>query len=95
MDKTVAGMIGAVAALTATASQAAVPAPQAVEDVLRADTYADLLKPIANARALLASPTRTSPIEQVQLVVIQHHHHHHYRRRRHYHHHHHHHHNHN
>ena len=107
MDRTVAGLIGAVAALSAaTPSQAAAPAPQSIDAALQAGSYADLLKPIPNALALIkTSETRAellptarageAPVEQAQLVVVQHHHHHrYYHRRRHYHHHHHHHHHH-
>ena len=98
MDKTVAGLIGAVAALSAAApSRAAVPAPPSVQEALRADSYADLLRPIPNAAALLAPALAgEAPVEKAQLVVIGPHHHHHryYRHRRYYRHHHHHHHHH-
>ncbi len=91
MDKTVAGLIGAVAALSAAPSQAASPAPQSIEAAMQAASYADLLKPIPNARQLLDSSQGEAGVQTVQLVVVQPHHHHYHHRRHHYHHHHHHH----
>ena len=86
-----AGLIGAVAAIAATTpTEAAAPAPQSVQEALRAESYADLLKPIPNARALLAPGAEgEAAVETVQLVVVLHHRHHY--RHRYYHHHHHHH----
>ena len=110
MDKSVAGAIGAVGVLMAAASaQAATFRPVSVEAAMQADSYADLLKPIPNALALLqaasAAPADTASApaadgeataETVQYYVYHHHHHHHHHRyyRRRYHHHHHHHHHH-
>ena len=109
MDKNLAGLIGAVTVLVAAApAQAAMARPVMVESALQASSYADLLKPIPNALAMLkelaaaqaVAPGPESPamVEEVQFVIQlhhhHHHHHHHYRRRvqQHHHHHHHHHH---
>ena len=100
MDKTIVGMIGAVGALMAATPAMAAPAhPLTVDTVMQANSYADLLKPIPNALALLkASEAAGADIVQgpahdgdalVQEVQFHHHHHHrYYRRRRHHHHHH-------
>ena len=100
MDKTVAGLIGAVTALAAAVpSQAATAVPLNVEAAMQASSYADLLRPIPNALALLkasatveANAALGAPASEgqptVQEVQYHHHHHHHYRRRHHHHHHH-------
>ncbi|MGA3302462.1 MAG: hypothetical protein ABSC72_04155 [Methylovirgula sp.] len=96
MDKKILGLVGAITALGA---------PQAVQaatmahpgDVLKVESYSDLLDPIPNAAAVLkavdiAAASETPPIEKVQ---YHHHHHHHHllgRLLHHHHHHHHHHH---
>jgi hypothetical protein len=107
MDKKIAGLLGAVAALgTLNAAQAA-PAPASV-DVLEANSFADLLQPIPNAKAQLQAIDEREPAlaaNNVQLAQFHHHHHHHHHshwrrpvivvvphRHRHHHHHHHHHH---
>jgi hypothetical protein len=104
MDKKVAGLLGAAAALTTlTAAHAATPA-QTTEPA----SYRDLLNPVANPvealkadDARLAQKTEAAPNEtQVAQVFYHHHHHHHHhviirpfrRHWRHHHHHHHHHH---
>jgi hypothetical protein len=102
MDKKIAGLLGAVAALTSVDAAQAVtqPAPNPTES-LRAASYADLLTPIPDAVALLnsddaARAQRTAEgAGGVQLAQYHHHHHHHHHRRvfiirRHHHHHHHH-----
>lgn len=106
MDKKIAGLLGAAAALTSmNAATAATPAPT---ESLRAASYADLLTPVPNAVASLiaddANRSNASAIEDVDGVKVaqMHHHHHHHRyhrrviilhrRHRHHHHHHHHHH---
>jgi hypothetical protein len=102
MDKTVAGLLGAVTALAVTPSQAAAPTPLGADAAMHAHSYADLLKPIPNALALLkasataearASVGAPAPEGEATLQDVQyhHHHHHHHRffRRRFYHHHHH------
>jgi hypothetical protein len=97
MDKKIAGLLGAVAALTSiTSANAAAPA---LADPLQATSYADLLNPVPNALAeLIADDTARAArsrgggmdVAQVRVEVGQHHHHHRYRRnhRRHHHHHH-------
>jgi hypothetical protein len=101
MDKKIAGLLGAVAALgTLNASQAAPASP--ATDVLQANSYADLLQPISNASATLKAVDENTPVAsaeaRVQVAQMHHHHHHHHHRtiviRRHRHHHHHHHHDH-
>jgi hypothetical protein len=89
MDKKIAGLLGAAAALTAVNSAQAA-APTTVEP---AATYRDLLEPIPNALAMLKSEDAqgTAPPASGQTRLAQHHHHHHHRYRRPaYHHHHHH-----
>jgi hypothetical protein len=105
MEKKIAGLLGAVAALsTMTAAQAA---PTSVTtDPLQANSYSDLLEPIANAAAVLKVVDENTPAAadaNIQLAQYHHHHHHHHHshwrrgpvvvigRHRHHHHHHHHH----
>ena len=93
MDKKIAGLLGAAAALTAVNSaQAAAPSTTALES---AATYGDLLEPIPNALALLKTEdtkgTDTRANGQTRLAQHNHHHHHHRYYRRYWHHHHHHH----
>jgi hypothetical protein len=94
MDRKIAGLLGAAAALTAvTAASAAteVPAGQAP-----AASYRDLLEPVPNAlTALRADDARgTAPASEgarvAETVIVRHHHHHRWRRHHHHHHHHHH-----
>src|SRR5579872_4910497 len=102
MDKKIAGLLGAVAALgTVNAAQAA-PTPSTPGDGLRANSFAELLEPIPNAASLLRAVDQAQPAPSteanVQLAQLyyhhhnHHHHHHFWRRYRHHHHHHHHHH---
>jgi hypothetical protein len=77
MEKKIAGVLGAVAALgTLTAAQAA------PSDVLRANSYAELLNPIPDAAAQLKALDEreaSQPAEtKVQLAQYYHHHHHHH-----------------
>ena len=54
MDKTVAGLIGAVTLLAAAdPALAAMPAPTGLKAAMQAESYADLLKPIPDAVTLL------------------------------------------
>jgi hypothetical protein len=82
MEKKIVGLLGAMATLGAfNAAQAApTPAP-APSDVLRANSFAELLEPIPNAAALLKavdeSPTPSAD-ENVKLAQYYHHHHHHH-----------------
>jgi len=99
MDKKIAGLLGAAAALTTiTAANAASPAVTAPTATLQASSYADLLAPVPNALAQLiaddtARATKSSggemDVAQIQVEVGRHHHHHHHRYRRHRRHHHH------
>lgn len=82
MDKKIAGLLGAVAALgtfgSAQATPQATPAPS---DVLQANSYADLLEPIPNAGALLQAIDEAAPAtaaDNVQLAQLFYHHHHHH-----------------
>ena len=99
MDKRIAGLLGAAAALTSmTAVQAA--APTHGNELAPASSYRDLLDPVPNPlTALRADDARlaeTPAVGGTQVAQYHHHHHHHHhiipRRRRHHHHHHHHHH---
>ena len=111
MDKKIAGLLGAVAALGTLNAAQATPAPApAPADVLQANSFADLLAPIPNAKAMLQAVDEQAPAssaqDNVQLAQFYHHHHHHHHHHwrrpvvvvvphRHRHHHHHHHHHHN
>ena len=112
MEKKIAGLLGAVATLGAFNAAQAAPTPSpAPSDILRANSFADLLEPIPNAAALLqavdeSAPARSAKVQLAQVIVVgphhhHHHHHHAYRPRvivvpaRRHHHHHHHHHHHN
>ena len=105
MDKRIAGLLGAVAAVGTLNTAQAAPNPSPAE-TLRANSFAELLEPIPDAAALLQAVDEQHPAPSadanVQLAQYHHHHHHHhaYRRyvprivvvpRRHHHHHHHHH----
>jgi hypothetical protein len=103
MDKKIAGLLGAVAALGTLGTVQAAPAPASTStDVLQANSYADLLQPIPNAAATLKVVDENAPVAsseaRTQVAQMHHHHHHHHhrtiviRRHRHHHHHHHHHH---
>jgi hypothetical protein len=108
MDKKIAGLLGAVAAVSTMGTAQAAPALNPTE-TLRANSFADLLEPIPNAAALLQAvdqqPQAETPDGNVQMARYHHHHHHHHHayrryvpriivvpRHRHHHHHHHHHH---
>jgi hypothetical protein len=93
MGKKIAGLLGAMVTLGALNAAEAAPMPSpAPTDVLRANSFADLLDPIPNAVALLQavdeSGSASSANENIQLAQNRHHHHH-GRRHRHHHHHHH------
>jgi len=113
MEKSVAGLLAvasvfalpAGAANAAQASAAQGSRAETMEAAMHASNYSDLLKPIPNARELLASEAApgesTAGVEQVQLrfyigpprrddYYYHHHHHHHHNWYRRYHHHHHH-----
>ena len=79
MEKTVAGLLGAVAAIGALSTAQAAPAPA---DPLQANSYADLLQPIPNAAAILQAMDEQAPSKStdanVQLAQFYYHHHHHH-----------------
>jgi hypothetical protein len=87
MERKIAGLLGAVAALGTMNGAQAAPAP-APTDVMRANSFADLLEPIPNASALLQAIDESAPAQpadsniQLAQVVIgigrDHHHHHHH-----------------
>jgi len=81
MDKKIAGLLGAVASLGTFGAAEAAPAP-ASTDVLRANSYADLLEPIPNAAALLQAIDESAPAPSaegnVQVSQFYHHHNHHH-----------------
>jgi hypothetical protein len=92
MDKTLAGLIGAAGAAAATivapvSASAATAGNPGIEDVMHARSYADLLKPIPNAAALLRqsdaalSSSLTDAPAKLYEVQYYHHHHHRYHRR--------------
>jgi hypothetical protein len=83
MEKKIAGLLGAMVALGAFNSAEAAPIPSpAPTDVLRANSFADLLDPIPNAAALLQAIDESTPVpsanENIQLAQYHHHHHHHH-----------------
>jgi opacity protein-like surface antigen len=83
MDKRIAGLLGAVAAVGALSSAQAAPAPSTT-DVLQANSYADLLEPIPNAAKVLQALDEQAPaksaegnVQVAQFYHFYHHHHHH------------------
>ena len=83
MEKKIAGLLGAMATLGAFNAAEAAPTPApAPTDVLRANSFADLLEPIPNAAATLRAVDESAPAqsadESVQLAQFYHHHHHHH-----------------
>ena len=83
MEKKIAGLLGAVTTLGVfNAAEAAPIASPAPTDVLRANSFADLLEPIPNAASLLQAIDESAPAqsadENVQTVQFYDHHHHHH-----------------
>ena len=78
MDKKLAGLLGAAAALTTLGGAQAAPAPAQALPV--AANYADLLEPVPNAASVLAADDQRLQEQQptVQLAQYHHHHHHHH-----------------
>jgi hypothetical protein len=60
MERKIAGVLGAVAALGAVNAAQAAPAPTP-SDVLKANSYAELLEPIPNAAATLRAVDEHAP----------------------------------
>jgi hypothetical protein len=87
MDRKIAGLLGAAAALTtATAAYAATPTPELPLPI----NYQDLLTPVPNpVAALRADNARLAktPAGETKIAQAHHHHHHHPPRRHHHHHH--------
>jgi hypothetical protein len=83
MEKKIAGLLGAMATLGVFNAAQAAPTPSpAPTDVLKANSFADLLEPIPNAATLLKAVDESGPVssaeENVQLAQYHHHHHHHH-----------------
>ena len=83
MEKKVAGLLGAVAALGTLNSAQASPAPAPFpSDVLKANSYAELLEPIPNAAKVLRALDEQVPSKStegdVKVAQWYHHHHHHH-----------------
>jgi hypothetical protein len=87
MDKRLAGLLGAAAALATVGSANAAGTPESTVDT--ATTYRDLLNPIANPvealkaddARLAARPDAATQVAQVTIGVGHHHHHHHHHAR--------------
>jgi hypothetical protein len=81
MDKKIAGLLGAAAALASLNGAEAATPPDPTE-VLKAGTYADLLRPIPNAMAVLEAVDRAASDSEANVQVaqfyVEHHHHHHH-----------------
>jgi hypothetical protein len=97
MDKRLAGLLGAAAAVTA-ASAAPAAAPAQSTELAPATSYRELLEPVPNALAALMADETSQETSQAKApasgetkLAYHHHHHHHGWWRRHHHHHHHHH----
>jgi hypothetical protein len=89
MEKKIAGLLGAMAALGAFNAAEAAPTPSPTpSDALRANSFADLLEPIPNAAALLKAVDESRPApsadENVRLAQVFYHHHHHHHHHSHY-----------
>lgn len=85
MDKTIVGVLSALGALAVAGPTHASGRPASVDDVMQAQSYADLLKPIPNAAAVLrdadAAPrAQTDDAHLVPAGYYHHHHHHHHHR---------------
>jgi hypothetical protein len=65
MDKKIAGLLGAVAALSTLGAAQATPAP-APSDALTANSYADLLEPIPNAAKTLQALDEQAPTKSAE-----------------------------
>lgn len=82
MDKKIAGLLGAVAALGGLNAAQAAPAQDPTE-ILRANSFAELLEPIPNAAELLravdeAQQPAEATVQEAQYYPYYHHHHHHH-----------------
>jgi hypothetical protein len=82
MDKKIAGLLGAVAALSSLNTAQAAPAQNPAE-ILQANSFAELLEPIPNAAELLravdeAQQPVEATVQEAQYYPYYHHHHHHH-----------------
>ena len=84
MEKKIASLLGAVAALGTLGAAQASP-PPSPSDALKANSYADLLEPIPNAGKILQALDEQAPaksadagVKVAQIVVVRPHHHHHH-----------------
>jgi hypothetical protein len=86
LDKTIAGLLGAVAALGTASPAKAMPMAVPFQ-VVRANSYAELLEPIDKASEFLRAldAQRTARADEGRVELARYHHHHHHDRRRHYH----------
>ena len=84
MDKKIVGLIGAVTVFVAPEAAQALPAATpSIDEVMSVQSYAELLDPIANARARLreadaVAASRPARVEKTQYYDHHHHHHHHH-----------------
>jgi hypothetical protein len=83
MEKKIAGLLGAVAAVGALNAAQASPAPApSPSDALKANSYAELLEPIPNAAKVLQALDEQAPAKStegnVTVAQFYHHHHHHH-----------------
>ena len=84
MDRKIAGVIGAIATFGAVSGATAAVASSDPADVLKAESFADLLKPVPNATEALRAIDATTPAPAargVRVAQFYHHHHHHHHRR--------------
>jgi hypothetical protein len=81
MDKKIAGLLGAVAAVSTMTGAQVATQPASTSDALQASSYGDLLAPVPNAVAALnadnAARAQMPPVEGVKVARYHHHHHHH------------------
>jgi hypothetical protein len=81
MERKIAGLLGAAAALGTLSGVQAAPAPDPSQ-TLRVSSFAELLQPIPNATALLQAIDEQAPAKSadanVQVAQFYHHHHHHH-----------------
>lgn len=82
MDKTIAGLLGAVGALVAAAPAEATPLQPTLDAVLHASGYSELLRPMPNSLAILRAMDEAASKDPVVRVEDRDHHHHHRAERR-------------
>ena len=83
MEKKIAGLLGAVAALGTISGAQAAPAPASdPSDALKVNSYAELLEPIPNAVKVLEAIDEQQPVkpweDNIKVAQFYHHHHHHH-----------------